>query len=74
LLNHKGVPNDSHENLLPQQYFKNTIPVIPLLLTFIRLECIWICKYIIINDIMDFYPDVNEQEIGISISEMNLSD
>ena len=43
-------------------------------LTFIRLECIWICKYIIINDIMDFYPDVNEQEIGISISEMNLSD
>ena len=43
-------------------------------LTFIRFECIWICKYIIINDIMDFYPDVNEQEIGISISEMNLSD
>jgi len=23
---------------------------------------------------MDFYPDVNKQEIGISISEMNLSD
>jgi hypothetical protein len=37
-LNHRVVPNDSHENLL------------------------------------DFYPDVNEQEIGISISEMNLSD
>jgi hypothetical protein len=30
-LNHRVVPNDSHENLLPQQYFKNTIPVIPLL-------------------------------------------
>jgi hypothetical protein len=30
-LNHRVVPNDSHENLLSQQYFKNTIPVIPLL-------------------------------------------
>ena len=30
-LNYRVVPNDSHENLLPQQYFKNNIPVIPLL-------------------------------------------
>jgi hypothetical protein len=30
-LNHRVVPNDSHEHLLSQQYFKNTIPVIPLL-------------------------------------------
>jgi len=30
-LNHRVVPNDSHGNLLPQQYFKNNIPVIPLL-------------------------------------------
>jgi hypothetical protein len=30
-LNHRGFPNDSHEHLLSQQYFKNTIQVIPLL-------------------------------------------
>jgi hypothetical protein len=54
--------------------FKFVFKYLYIYLTFIRLECIWICKYIIINDIMDFYPDVNEQEIGISISGMNLSD
>jgi hypothetical protein len=27
-LNHRVVPNDSHENLLSQHYFKNSIPVI----------------------------------------------
>jgi hypothetical protein len=30
-INHRVVPNDSNEHLLSQQYFKNTIPVIPLL-------------------------------------------
>jgi hypothetical protein len=30
-LNQRVVPNNSHDNLLSQQYFKNTIPVIPLL-------------------------------------------
>jgi hypothetical protein len=30
-LNHRVVPNDSHQHLQSQQYFKNTIPVIPLL-------------------------------------------
>jgi len=30
-VNHRVVSNDSYENLLPQQYIKNNIPVIPLL-------------------------------------------
>jgi hypothetical protein len=30
-LNHRVVPIDSHEHFLSQKYFKNTIPVIPLL-------------------------------------------
>ena len=54
--------------------FKFVFKYLFIYLNFVRLECIWICKYIIKNDIMDFYPDVNKQEIGISISEMNLSD
>jgi hypothetical protein len=35
--NQRVVPNDSHENLLPLKYTKNTIPVIPLLLSFDKL-------------------------------------
>jgi hypothetical protein len=39
LVNHKGVPNDSHEN-----YIENTIPVIPLLPCFDRFLVIGILE------------------------------